>query len=48
VRFHLRWMPPSLLVSLNALRGIYLITNGNPHPPIFNDLRVGVWYAFTH
>ena len=48
VRFHPRWAPPSLLISINALRGFYLITNGNPHPPIFNDVRVGVWYAFTH
>lgn len=48
LRFHPRWAPPSVLISINALRGIYLITNGNPHPPIFNDLRVGVWYAFTH
>lgn len=47
VRFHPGWAPPSVLVSINALRGIYLINAGNPHPPMFNDLRVGVWYAFT-
>jgi Tfp pilus assembly protein PilF len=46
-RFHPRWAPPSVLISVNALRGIYLITNGNPHPAVFNDFRVGVWYAFT-
>ena len=40
-------MPVFINVFINALRGVYLITNGNPHPPIFNDLRVGVWYAFT-
>ncbi len=48
VRFHPSWAPPSLLLSINALRGMYLITNGNPHPPMYNDLRVGIWYAFTH
>ncbi len=48
VRFHLRWIPPAMLVSINALRGVYLINAGNPHPPVFNDFRVGVWYAFTH
>ena len=37
-----------LLFSINLLRGAYLINQGNPRGPNFNDLRIGVWYAFTH
>jgi Tfp pilus assembly protein PilF len=37
----------SLLFSVNLLRGAYLINQGNPRGPNFNDLRIGVWYAFT-
>lgn len=37
-----------LLFSVNLLRGAYLINQGNPRGPNFNDLRIGVWYAFTH
>jgi len=36
-----------LLFSVNLLRGAYLINQGNPRGPNFNDLRIGVWYAFT-
>jgi len=48
LRFHPPGLPRSVLVSINALRGGYLVNQGNPHPPMFNDFRVGVWYAFTH
>jgi hypothetical protein len=48
VRFHPHGLPRSVLVSINALRGGYLVNQGNPHPPMFNDFRIGVWYAFTH
>ena len=37
-----------LLFSVNLLRGAYLTNQGNPRGPNFNDLRIGVWYAFTH
>jgi len=37
-----------VLFSVNLLRGAYLINQGNPRGPNFNDLRIGVWYAFTH
>ena len=37
----------SVLFSVNVLRGAYLINHGNPRGPNFNDVRVGVWYAFT-
>ena len=39
-----RW---PLLFSMDALRGGYLVTQGNPRGPHFTDLRAGVWYAFT-
>jgi Tfp pilus assembly protein PilF len=41
------WHVP-LLFSVNLLRGAYLANQGNPRGPNFNDLRIGVWYAFTH
>jgi hypothetical protein len=37
-----------VLFSINLLRGAYLINQGNPRGPNFNDFRIGVWYAFTH
>jgi Tfp pilus assembly protein PilF len=37
-----------IVFSVNLLRGAYLINQGNPRGPNFNDLRIGVWYAFTH
>jgi Tfp pilus assembly protein PilF len=45
-----RWaaLPRGLTFSVNALRGKYLIQEGNPRGPVFYDLRVGFWYAFTH
>jgi hypothetical protein len=47
VRFSFEGLRPALLFSVNLLRGAYLINQGNPRGPNFNDLRVGVWYAFT-
>lgn len=47
----LRFRPPSapkaLTVSVNAMRGAYLVNAGNPRRPNFFDIRIGVWYAFT-
>ena len=39
-------LPQSMYVTFNALRGRYLIDNPARRPG-FNDLRVGLWYAFT-
>ncbi len=36
-----------MIFSVNLLRGAYLINQGNPRGPNFNDVRIGVWYAFT-
>ncbi len=47
VRFRSAVMPAGMFVTVNLLRGAYLVNTGNPRGPNFNDLRVGVWYAFT-
>jgi hypothetical protein len=44
---HLPNTPPSLAFTIVAVRGVYLINEGNPRRPNFNDFRAGVWYAFT-
>jgi Tfp pilus assembly protein PilF len=44
VRFRLN----PLQFTVNFLRGAYLVNQGNPYRPNFNDVRIGVWYAFTH
>ncbi|MGA2270839.1 MAG: tetratricopeptide repeat protein [Bryobacteraceae bacterium] len=41
-------LPQSTYLTLNLLRGAYLVNTGNPRRPNFNDLRAGFWYAFTH
>ena len=43
VRFRLN----PLQFTVNFLRGAYLINQSNPYRPNFNDVRIGVWYAFT-
>jgi hypothetical protein len=48
VRFRVESIPASLLFSVSYLRGAYLVNEGNPRRPNYNELRVGVWYAFTH
>jgi tetratricopeptide (TPR) repeat protein len=48
LRFHLGGRAAPLLFSVNLLKGAYLVNTGNPRAPRFNDVRIGVWYAFTH
>jgi len=43
VRFRLN----PLQFTVNFLRGAYLVSQSNPYRPNFNDVRIGVWYAFT-
>ena len=43
VRFRLN----PLQFTVNFLRGAYLVNQANPYRPNFNDVRIGVWYAFT-
>lgn len=47
VRFRWDSMPPSLVFSVNLLRGIYTRNEANPRRPNFFDLRAGFWYAFS-
>ncbi len=47
VRFRLPMAPKGMLFSVNYLRGVYTINEGNPRRPNFWDLRTGFWYAFT-
>ena len=46
IRFRWPWMPPSLMFSVNMLRGAYTLAQGAGKPTFF-DLRAGFWYAFT-
>jgi hypothetical protein len=47
-RFRLPFMPPSMLITADALHGVYTINAGNPRGPNYNDFRVGVWYSVSH
>lgn len=46
VRFRMRWMPPSMVWSVDVLRGRYLM-DGYPLGPVYYDVRAGVWYAIS-
>jgi hypothetical protein len=39
-------MPASMFVTVDLMRGVYLIHGGYTQPN-FVDLRLGVWYAVT-
>jgi tetratricopeptide (TPR) repeat protein len=41
------FLPQSMYFTFDALRGVYLVNEGNPRRPNFYDLRAGFWYAFT-
>jgi len=47
VRFRPKGFPNAASVTVSAVRGVYLINEGNPRRPNFTDIRVGVWYAFS-
>jgi Tfp pilus assembly protein PilF len=47
-KFRFEELPPSLLFSVSLLHGVYLINEGNPRRPNYNEARVSVWYAFSH
>ena len=47
LRFRLGGRAAPLLFSVNLLKGKYLVNAGNPRGPTFNDVRIGVWYAFS-
>ena len=47
IRFRPPVLPRSVFVTVDWLRGAYLIHASYPQAA-FRDLRVGMWYAFTH
>ena len=47
VRWRMAGMPPGMYATVNLVRGAYIRNAGNPRGPNYNDLRAGVWYAFT-
>ncbi len=47
LKFRFESIRAPLIFSVNAVRGAYLVNAGNPRGPNFNDVRVGIWYAFT-
>jgi hypothetical protein len=47
LRFRFDSLPASPMVSISFLRGVYLINDGNPRRPNYNELRVAIWYAIT-
>jgi Tfp pilus assembly protein PilF len=47
IRFRWPFLPPSLMFSVNALRGAYTMRQNNGKPNFF-DFRAGFWYAATH
>jgi tetratricopeptide (TPR) repeat protein len=47
LRFRLGGRATPLLFSVNLFKGKYLVNAGNPRGPTFNDVRIGVWYAFS-
>ena len=43
-----RWQHSAVQFSVNFLRGAYLVNKSNPYRPNYSDVRIGVWYAFSH
>jgi Flp pilus assembly protein TadD len=48
IRFRVPGLPKSMLFSTSALEGTYTVMKDNPRPKRYNDLRIGLWYAFSH
>ncbi len=47
LRFKLQALPKAMVFSVNLLRGVYTMNEGNPRRPNYFDVRAGFWYAFT-
>src|SRR5713226_6902271 len=47
MRFRWSFMPPSLMFSVNVMRGAYTLPQYGARKPNFFDVRAGFWYAFT-
>ncbi len=47
-KFRFEQLPASLLFTVNLMHGVYLINEGNPRRPNYNEVRLSIWYAYTH
>ena len=47
IRFRWDSLPPSVVFTIDALRGAHTINAGNPRRPNYTDIRIGFWYAIT-
>lgn len=47
MRFRFSLLPPSMWLTVNALRGSYTLPVDSSRQPTFLDLRAGFWYAIT-
>jgi hypothetical protein len=47
VRFSSRLLPAAMWITCNVVRGAYMSNADNPRRPNFNDVRFGIWYAFS-
>lgn len=47
VRFRWDSLPPSVVFTVDALRGAYTINKGNPSVLNYTEVRAGFWYAIT-
>ncbi len=45
LKFRFAAMPPSMFFTVNMLRGIHIVNEGNPRSRTFSDVRAGFWYA---
>ena len=47
LRFRWAWMPPSVSLTLNYLRGHHTIRRVDSRPNTYSDFQAGFWYAIT-
>ena len=47
IRFRWDSLPPSVVFTIDALRGAHTINADNPRRPNYTDIRIGFWYAIT-
>ena len=47
MKFKFEHFRAPMIFSVNLVRGAYLTNVDNPRRPNFNDVRIGVWYAFS-
>jgi len=47
IRFRWDSLPPSVVFTIDVLRGAHTINADNPRRPNYTDLRIGFWYAIT-